>query len=165
MFNHIVGINKPTLRDHTKKKDPKSRGFQHRVSTTKPTPWDPKSCAYDRYYITGIGRSSIWIHLYPEGSCDSRTRMGSNWFVLRFYFELLSTNVLGCFKNTNIIRLFEILISLYLVDGWMGGWVDGWMDGWVGGDLLPLLIFVIFKYDNKQNELHPKTCLKVAFAY
>ena len=45
------------------------------------------------------------------------------------------------------------------------GWMDGWMDGWVGGDLLPLLIFVIFKYDNKQNELHPKTCLKVAFAY
>ena len=56
-----------------------------------------------------------------------------------------------------------------LLCGWMGGWVDGWMDGWmggwVGGDFLPLLIFVIFKYDKKQNELHPKICLKVAFAY
>ena len=40
-------------------------------------------------------------------------------------------------------------------------WMGGWMDGWVGGDLLPLLFFVIFKYDNKQNELHPKTAKKL----
>ena len=55
MFNHRVGINKPTLRDHTKKKDPKRRGFQHRVSTTKPTLRDhPNSCPNDRNYTTGL---------------------------------------------------------------------------------------------------------------
>ena len=31
--------------------------------------------------------------------------------------------------------------------------------------ILPLLIFVIFKYYNKQNELHSNICLKVASAY
>ena len=40
-----------------------------------------------------------------------------------------------------------------------------WVDGWVGGDFLPPWIFFIFKYNNKQDELLPKMCLKVAFAY
>ena len=35
----------------------------------------------------------------------------------------------------------------------------------MGGDLLPSSIFFIFKYDNKHNELLPKTCLKIVFAY
>ena len=40
--------------------------------------------------------------------------MGSNWFYLCFnYSELCSRNVLGCFKNTIIICLFEILKMLY----------------------------------------------------
>ena len=47
----------------------------------------------------------------------------------------------------------------------MGGWMDGWMDGWVGCDILPPSIFLIFKYDNKQDVLIPKLCLKVAYAY
>ena len=28
-------------------------------------------------------------------------------------------------------------------------WMGGWMDGWVGDDILPLSIFLIFKYVNK----------------
>ena len=43
--------------------------------------------------------------------------------------------------------------------------MGGWVDGWVGGDFLPPWIFFIFKYNNKQDELIPKMCLKVAFAY
>ena len=42
---------------------------------------------------------------------------------------------------------------------------DGWMDGLVGGDFLPPWIFFIFKYNKKQNELLPKLCVKIAFAY
>ena len=60
MFNHRVGINITTLRDHTKKKDAKKRGFQHRVRTTKPPLRDhPKSCPNDRDYIAEIGQTSI----------------------------------------------------------------------------------------------------------
>ena len=60
MFNHRMGINKTTLRDHTKKKDAKKRGFQHRVRTTKPPLRDhPKSCPNDRDYIAEIGQTSI----------------------------------------------------------------------------------------------------------
>ena len=52
--------------------------------------------------------------LSPEESCECRSRMGSNRFYLCFNFsELCSRNVLGCFKNTNIIRFFEILNMLY----------------------------------------------------
>ena len=52
--------------------------------------------------------------LSPEESCECRSRMGSNRFYLCFnYSELCSRNVLGCFKNTNIIRFFEILNMLY----------------------------------------------------
>ena len=51
------------------------------------------------------------------------------------------------------------------VDGWMGGWMDGWVDGWVGYDILPPSIFFVFKHDNKQPELIPNICLKVAYAF
>ena len=34
-----------------------------------------------------------------------------------------------------------------------------------GGHILPLSIFFIFKYDNKQLSFFPKMCLKVASAY
>ena len=34
-----------------------------------------------------------------------------------------------------------------------------------GGDILPFSIFLIFKYDNKQNALILKKCLKVASAF
>ena len=95
--------------------------------------------------------------LSPEGSCECRSRMGSNWFLLCFnYSELCSRNVLGCFKMRLIIRLLKILKMLYC---------DGWMDGLVGGDFLPPWIFFIFKYNKKQNELLPKMCLKVVSAY
>ena len=53
----------------------------------------------------------------------------------------------------------------YRVDGWMGGWVGGWMGGWVGCDFFAPSIFLFFKYDNKQYELIPKQCLKVALAF
>ena len=46
-----------------------------------------------------------------------------------------------------------------------GGWVGGWMGGWVGYDILPLSIFLIFKYDNKRHKPVPKMCLKIVFAY
>ena len=39
--------------------------------------------------------------------------------------------------------------------GWMGGRVDGWVDGRVV--IFTPSKFLIFKYDNKQNELIPKT--------
>ena len=95
--------------------------------------------------------------LSPEESCECRSRMGSNWFLLCFnYSELCSRNVLGCFKMRLIIRLLKILKMLYC---------DGWMDGLVGGDFLPPWIFFIFKYNKKQNELLPKLCVKIAFAY
>ena len=43
--------------------------------------------------------------------------------------------------------------------------MGGWVDGRVGGDLLPPSIFFFFKYDNKQKELLPRTCLKIASAF
>ena len=53
MFNHRVGINKTTLRDHIKKRMPRAGDS---LSTTKPTLRDhPKSCPNDRNYIAGYG--------------------------------------------------------------------------------------------------------------
>ena len=102
-------------------------------------------------------RQSQTLKISPEGSCECRSLMGSNWFFLCFnYSELCSRNVLGCFKMRLIIRLLKILKMLYC---------DGWMDGLVGGDFLPPWIFFIFKYNKKQNELLPKLCVKIAFAY
>ena len=57
MFNHKVGINKTTLRDHIKKRMPRAGNS---LSTTKPTLRDhPKSCPNDRDYIAEIGQTSI----------------------------------------------------------------------------------------------------------
>ena len=105
-----------------------------------------------------LGAQLICLNVLSlEGSCECRSRMGSNWFLLCFnYSELCSRNVLGCFKMRLIIRLLKILKMLYC---------DGWMDGLVGGDFLPPWIFFIFKYNKKQNELLPKLCVKIAFAY
>ena len=97
----------------------------------------------------------ILKNLYPPKGAAKAEPVWGPIVLLILYFELLSTNVLGCFKNTIIIRLFEILKILFL-------W---WVDGWVGCDLLPTSIFFIFKYDNKQNALTPKMCLKVASAF
>ena len=109
------------------------------------------------YFRNCVSRSFSMVVLSPEGSCECRSRMGSNWFLLCFnYSELCSRNVLGCFKMRLIIRLLKILKMLYC---------DGWMDGLVGGDFLPPWIFFIFKYNKKQNELLPKLCVKIAFAY
>ena len=55
----------------------------------------------------------------PKGAAIAEPVWGPIDFLI-CYFELLSRNVLGCFKNTSIIRLFEILILLYC---------DGWTDG------------------------------------
>lgn len=53
MFNHRVGINRTTLRDHIKKRMPRAKDS---LSTTKPTLRDhPKSCPNDRNYIAGYG--------------------------------------------------------------------------------------------------------------
>ena len=37
--------------------------------------------------------------------------------------------------------------------------------GWMGCDFLPPSIFLIFKYDNKQDVLIPKMGLKVAYVF
>ena len=60
MFNHRVGINKTTLRDHIKKRMPRAGDS---LSTTKPTLRDhPKSCPNDRNYIAGLWMPGIQIH-------------------------------------------------------------------------------------------------------
>ena len=51
------------------------------------------------------------------------------------------------------------------MDGWVGGWMGGWVGGWMDGDFLPPWIFFIFEYNKEQDELLPKLCLKVAYAY
>ena len=89
---------------------------------------------------------SFTFFLSPEGSFESRARMGSNWFFLHFnYSELLSRKVFWCVKNILLYRPFWNLEIALL---W---WVGGWMDGWVGCDILPPSIFFIFKYDIKQH--------------
>ena len=60
MFNHIVNINKTLSKIITKKKDAKRRGFNNKVSTTKPPLRDhPNSYPNDRDYIAGIGQPKI----------------------------------------------------------------------------------------------------------
>ena len=95
----------------------------------------------------------------PKGAANADPEWGPIDFTYVFIISSCVPETYR-FKNTNIIRIFEILKMLYC-DGWMDGWVDGWVDG----DFLPPLIFFIFNYNSKQNALIPKTCLKVAFAY
>ena len=77
--------------------------------------------------------------------------MGSNCFYLCF---MISSCCLGTYLGVaKTISTFEILKKLH----------DGWVDVRADGDFLPSLIFFIFKYD-KQFELIPKMCLKVAYA-
>lgn len=53
MFNHRMGINKTTLRDHIKKRMPRAGDS---FSTTKPTLRDhPKSCPNDRITLLDYG--------------------------------------------------------------------------------------------------------------
>ena len=47
----------------------------------------------------------------------------------------------------------------------MDGWMDGLMGGWMGGDQKGLLIFLIFKYINKQDVLIPNIASKVVHSY
>ena len=62
------------------------------------------------------------VDFYPPKGAAKAEPVWGPIVLLILYFELLSTNVLGCFKNTNIIRFFEILKNLYC-----GEWVDGWV--------------------------------------
>ena len=90
------------------------------------------------------------------------------WGPIVFTYILSSWSwwrVLDTFVSGADIGLFEILKMFYRVDGWMGGWVGGWMGGWVCCDFFVPSISLIFKYDNKQYELIPKLCLKVALAF
>ena len=65
-----------------------------------------------------------------------------------------------------LILLFQGRISAFL-KSWKCFivWMGGWMDRWVGCDFFAPSIFLFFKYDNKQYELIPKQCLKVALAF
>ena len=57
MFNHRVGINKTTLRDHIQKRMPRAGDS---LRTTKQTLGDhQKSCPNDRNYIAGYGCPAI----------------------------------------------------------------------------------------------------------
>ena len=61
MSNHRVDINKTTLRDHTQKKDAKSRGFLQYYQTDAHY---PKSCPNDRNHIAVLWMPDIQIHFY-----------------------------------------------------------------------------------------------------
>ena len=98
----------------------------------------------------------------PRRELRKQNPYGVQLFLLMFYLCL--GRFFDIFVSEAEIRLFFVLKMFYCVDGWMGGWVDGWMDGWVGCDFLPPSIFLIFKYDNKQDVLIPKMGLKVASA-
>ena len=102
--------------------------------------------------------------LSPEGRCECSSRMGSNFFYLYFIeLVLMKGTWYFCFRGG--YRPFWNLENV-LSCGWVDGWMGGWMDGWVGAlwFFCPFN-FPYFKYDNKQYELIPKLCLKIALAF
>ena len=82
---------------------------------------------FDRTHYSSVPNDSPVLikALSPKGSCDSRARMGSNWFYLYFncclrtYFDVSKCALLSAF-----LKSWKCFIL-------MGGWMDGWMGGWV----------------------------------